>query len=141
MSIAKKAKRLAVLSALKKHYEATTDRIGNEINKLMVEVYDEMTDGNIKEFKVGSDGFKDGLERKLKPDLSPRPNVKDKDKFYAWLRSNGASDLIRDSVHHASLETWIKKRKAANKEMPPEDLVKIFDQKRVRITASRPKGK
>lgn len=56
-----------------------------------------------------------------------------KDDFYQWLRDNGRTDLISETVNASTLKASIKKMFKEG-EIPPEDLLNISPFERASIT-------
>jgi hypothetical protein len=42
------------------------------------------------------------------------------------LRANNSASLIKETVHHKSLESFIEKQKEANLALPPPDVLTVF---------------
>jgi hypothetical protein len=56
-----------------------------------------------------------------------------KDDFYQWLRDNGRTDLISETVNASTLKASVKKMFKEG-EIPPEDLLNISPFERASIT-------
>lgn len=56
-----------------------------------------------------------------------------KEAFYTWLRDNGRTDLISETVNPSTLKSSVKKM-FQNGEIPPEDLLNISPFERASIT-------
>jgi hypothetical protein len=145
-----KARRVAMLKELKSHYEVIAEKIGSEINKLGVELYEQFADDELKSMRIGPehDGriiFNDHRERIIKPELKYKPTVKDQVKFFSWLRKEKYGEIIKESVHPKTLESFVTERKTQNLALPPVDTLTIYDFKTVKVslapqTKASPKG-
>jgi hypothetical protein len=137
-----KLTKLAALKLLKEHHEKTAEKIGNEINILSAEVYDDLIDAGLAKITVSAiqEGkliFSDGADRILTPEIKLRPSVKDNIILFAWLRERNHGALIKETIHHQTLTAWVQQQKEANAPMPPEDAMGVFEQKSVSIRKSR----
>lgn len=52
--------------------------------------------------------------------------VEDKPKFFAWLKENGHEDILKEDVHHQTLNSWAKEILEAGSPVP--EYVKVFMQ-------------
>lgn len=138
---AKKARQLALLKQAKEHHEAMTKKIGAEIQRIGNELYNEFIDDGVESYRLlasfnGEQLFMDGKDRLLRPEVKYKPSVPSEqlNAFHEWMRAEGFGDLIKESIHHATLTSWVDKRKQENKELPPEDLLKVFTLEGTKIT-------
>lgn len=46
----------------------------------------------------------------------------------AWMKANGHGGLVKEAVHHKTLESWVAEQRELQQPMP--DIISIFDQKR-----------
>lgn len=139
-----KARRFALLKALKSHHEATAKKIGAMLSLLGAELYNEFVDDGLDAFQLtasvnGKLIFPDGKTRTLKPSakLKPSVNKTNLDRFHAWMRENGFKDLIKESIHDRTLEAWVNKRSDQNLPLPPKELMSVFTVETVSVTGGR----
>jgi hypothetical protein len=143
-----KARRLVILKILKAHHETTADKIGAEVNKLSEELYDQFEDDGLSELCLSATMinpqtkeekaiFPDSRDRIISPEIKYRPTVKDEPNFFLWVRQNNHGALIKETIHPASLASWVEKQKTENKPLPDITLLSIFDQKTISVTKGK----
>lgn len=141
---ADKARRFAMLKAMKKHHEDTAKQIGSMINELGTELYNDFVDEGLESFQLsaivnGRVLFADKRDRTLRPDpkLKPSVNSENLGRFHEWMRVNGFGDLIKETIHPGTLESWVNKRSDENLPLPPKELMSVFTVETVKVTSAR----
>ena len=127
-SVSGLSRKFAMLKALKEHHERILKVINTDMMAVGKELYESFADEEVSQLRVPGKFFTDQQERIVTPDLKFKGTIvkaKQTD-FFAYLRANAFGALIKESVHHKTLETWIAKRKKDNAPLPSEDLLKIF---------------
>jgi len=139
-----KARRFAILKALKAHHEATAKKLGAQINELGAELYDDFANDGIESYQLaavvnGRVLFADRRNRTLRPEAKLKPSVTtvNVERFHAWMRANGFGDLIKESIHPGTLESWVNKRTDENLPLPPKELMSVFTVETVKVTSAR----
>jgi hypothetical protein len=136
-------RKIAVMKLIKAEYEAKVTAINAQLPVLCQKAHElfmaEGTKSITLEPTMIIDGkevtvFKDGRGRIVKPSLNPKPAIKDENKatVYQWFKDNGQGSIVKETVHHASLVSWVKAQREANKPIP--ELITVFDIEDITIT-------
>lgn len=124
---------IALLKELKEHHENIVETLGRDIQKLSAEAYKGFTDANMESLVISSDLFKDGQSRIIRPDTKYATSVVQPAKFFGWLRSRNLGDIIKETIHPKTLESFVSKQKEDNQPLPAEDVLKVFTVETVSI--------
>ena len=137
MDTLEKARRFAMLKALKEHHEGIISTINAEIEKLGGELFQAFADPNagVRTLRIdGSRIFSDGQDRIVTPELKYRPSIVEETLFFGYLRKGGEGTLIKETVHPKTLESWVKRRKKENVALPDETMLKVWTQETAKVT-------
>lgn len=126
LGVPQQAQRLAVLKETKEYYEALADAISGEIAILSGVFYTSAMESNTPSIRVGGALFTDQRERIISPDTDYRPTVKDQVEMFKWLRERDLGGFIKETIHPATLASFVSKQKDANAELPPEKVLAVF---------------
>jgi hypothetical protein len=127
-SVSGLSRKFAMLKALKEHHERILKVINTDMMAVGKELYESFADEEVTQLRVPGKFFTDQQERIVKPDLKFKGTIvkEHQTEFFTYLRTQNFGALIKETIHHKTLETWIAKRKKANAPLPSEDLLKIF---------------
>lgn len=126
-------KKIAVLKAQKEDFEAKAEVIGGIIAQLSQEAYSQLIDSGLKQVRISGDLFTDHQERIISPDVKVKPNVVDQPRFFKFLREHNFGAIIKESVHHTTLEKWVGERMDQNMSLPDESILRVFSIETVNI--------
>jgi len=131
-----KAKRFAMLTAMKEHHESVIKTLNVELMALGEALYKEFTDASapIENMRISGFIFSDKQDRIVRPDLKYRPTVVDEELFFKLLRATGEGALIKETVHPKTLESWVTKRRKANAALPAESILKVWTQETAKVS-------
>lgn len=59
--------------------------------------------------------------------------VVDNDALNEWLRERGEEAIIKHAVNAQTLKAYLKERREAGQDLPPEEIVKVYEQKNVAL--------
>lgn len=124
--IAEKAKQFAILKQKREDLEAQDKILGNLISGLGKELFELFVKQNVTSFRISGELFADGQDRIISPDVKYNGTIEDETAFFTMLRSTGSGSLIKETVHHKTLESWIKNLKTKNQPLPPETMLRVF---------------
>lgn len=121
------ARRFAMLKAQKEYHERIATIIETELQTIGEKLFAEFTDSGSKSFRIdGSSLFKDGQDRIIYPDMKYKGTIVNQAVFYDVLKKSGHGSLIKETIHHTSLEKWIAEVKEKNLPLPGEDILKVW---------------
>lgn len=80
----------------------------------------------------GSFTLASGARIALRNDTYASYLKQDQDKVFAWLRSNGLGDIIKETVHASTLRSMATELLSEGKELPPE--IRVYLERTVTIT-------
>lgn len=80
----------------------------------------------------GSFTLASGARISLRNDTYASYLKQDQDKVFAWLRSNGLGDIIKETVHASTLRSMATELLSEGKELPKE--IKVYLERTVTIT-------
>lgn len=116
----------AALKLLKERYEALRKHdIPDEMQRLGLKT----TDGK------GSVLLADGTRLTLTTTLYADVKAADREKFYAWMKQNGHSSLVKESVNTNTLRAFCKELMEDEKPLPP--MVSTYFETAVTVTRSK----
>ena len=144
-TLAQKALAFAILREQKEEYEHIITLLNTELTKMGEELFETFIAENIANFRInGRDIFKDGQDRVISPDVKFKGTVANEGAFFEYLRTQGHGSMIREYVHPATLESWIKRQKEENSELPDDSILKIWSLSTAKIRraskSAKPKG-
>lgn len=63
------------------------------------------------------------------------PKAERKDELFAWLKTNGYGDLVKETVHAMTLASFVKEQLEETDELPADlaDLVNVYDKTGVNV--------
>lgn len=126
MSLEENCSRLARLKELAEYHDNMSQLIGSEVAKLSQIIYNQCADSSTDQIRVSGTVFKDGQARIIAPVLKYRPSVHSQPELFTWLRATNNAEMIKETVHHATLESFVTAQKEANAPLPPEAILSVF---------------
>lgn len=107
-------KKLFSLKEEKAHLEALLKTCNKDIKQLAEREIPEMMEENeIEKFSVQGVGTVSVTNK-----VFAYVKKEHQDEFFQWLRDHGAEDLIRESVHSSTLNSFAKEQLSEGKELP-----------------------
>ena len=127
MNLQDKAAHFARLKELQERHLKAAEVLGSAMDQIGQELFADFADsGTAESLRITGAIFMDGQARTVKPIMKYKPSVIVKPLFFEWMTAHGHGALIKEDIHHKSLEGWVTKEIEANAEMPGEDLLKVF---------------
>jgi hypothetical protein len=120
------SRKFALLKELREYHEHMAETLGSELSQLGPLLFKAFGDASSDQFRVSGELFKDGSPRIITPTLKYKPSVLKESELFSWLRSHDSGSIIRETVHHKTLESLIEKLKEENLELPPPDVLTVF---------------
>ena len=120
------ARKFAVLKELEELHEKAAKTIGSELAKLGEELFSSFANEGTNKIELVPGIFQDHQGRVVKPELKYKPTVLDELLLFSWLRNNNAGQLIKETVHYKTLESFLTSQKENNLAIPGENIIKIF---------------
>jgi hypothetical protein len=117
----------ALLKAAKEQKEREVELINAEIQRLGERLFEMFGDGTASVRLNGAVAFLDGQDRIVTPSVKWSTSVVDQAAFYTLLRAENNGGLIKETIHHTTLEKWVKERKEQNAALPSESVLKVFE--------------
>ena len=134
-----KARQFALLKQRKEDLEATITSINKALEALGTQLFGDFTDSGMVNIRVEGAAFVDAKDRIIRPDMKFRASVKNEPVFFQYLRESGNASMIKETVHHATLEKFITLCKEQNKPLPDSEVLDVFTVETVKVTRA-PKG-
>jgi len=137
-----KAVDYARLKELKEAHETKAKSIGRMLDAMGKDICAMFLEDGLKNIRVSAVNerqeplFHDGKDRILAPKIETKASVTQArlDEFHTWMRNNGFGDLIRESIHHQTLNKWVETRQKNGDSLPPDGMIHLFTVQGVKLT-------
>jgi hypothetical protein len=121
------AQRFAILKAAKEQKEREVQLINTELSVLGAKLFELLADSGVATLRLdGKNLFVDKQDRILSPDTAYKTSIVDQPKFFGLLRTGDEGSLIKETIHPATLEKWIRGLVEMNKPFPDETVLKVW---------------
>lgn len=119
MSLQEHTLRLRELKQQKEEIEQESSKIGKEILRVQGILIEEMHDQNVEAVQVGNITFS----------INPKIKVKtiDPAALFKWIGDTGNEDVVKQTIHHKTLERIVKQFADEAGEFPPGVEVDYFE--------------
>ena len=119
------------LKELKTELKKRTTSVESKLNQIMTELIDLLTD----EGKTATAKYENiGSITLLSPILRASVNKAYEDDLFEWVKKMDRAMIIKESIHHGTLSSFIEEMQSKNVELPV--YVKIHYQNQVRLNQS-----
>lgn len=131
--LVKKCKEFNELKEKKKELEKELQSLITEMTTKEKELFKLMFDMDIQSINIDGKLFY--------REVSYYPQIRNKPKFFDWLRFNGFGDIITETVNFNTLRAWYKEYigKTDNEELPEDlqELISVYEDTKVKIRKMR----
>jgi len=127
---------------MKKQLTDRAEMLGGMINRLGEQLFNSFADDGVNNVRVlakdprtGQMVFEDGQDRIVSPQIKYKGHspTEAREAFFTWLRKNGSGEIIKESVHDATLSSWLEDQITAKKELPPQEILKVTELETVTV--------